>query len=172
MILLPGVGGPWYSQGYGFILNVLANVEGPIMSLATAPPPAQAGQRLLWINGVTWVVLLVVLGYGVFTSPMPSPPLADRSTGGGFFRAPGPVAPGDTTPNPADQPPPPDSVSTGLRVIGMAGAPRTTPNPAKDAASKTENVKSTAPAKTEPPKAEEPKLRLGVFGAARPPKDQ
>src|SRR5687767_13540716 len=109
------------------------------MTPATAPPPDQAGQRLLWINGVTWVVLVVVLGYGVFTTPMPSAPMADRSAAGGFYRAPGPVAPTDTSPNPADQPPPPDSVSTGLRVIGMAGAPRGTSEPGKVAPGKPEN---------------------------------
>ena len=53
----------------------------------------------------------------------------------------------------------------------MAGVPRPTSEPGKNTPGKPENAKqpepakTTAPAKPEPAKTEEPKLRLGVFGA-------
>jgi hypothetical protein len=138
-------------------------------AVPSTPAPSPAGQRLLLINGVTWAVIVLFLGYGVFTQQTPPPSFMGRndSTAGSFLRVPGPTAPAPT-----------QSVSDGnappsFGVHGMAGfSPRQAPPATKPDAEKKHGDKAT-PGKDEKKPADQPpqRFRFGGFAPVTPPKE-
>ena len=139
------------------------------MNAVTATPAqSPAGQRLLLINGVTWAVIVLFLGYGIFTQQTPPPSFMGRNdSAGGFMRVPGPTAPATT--QTAD-----GNAAPSFGVHGMAGfGPRPSPPPTKTDGEKKDGDKA-APGKDDKKPADQPppRMHIGGFAPAALPKDQ